>query len=164
MLSQPTIRPLCWVAFFVACWINRPCTAQDVYHYEARLSGMTSTMQEKRMTARISELDARAEFRFERATQQLSLKTTERLDRPRFEHLLAPCELGLADFVCIVCPPNVTRSASPGDPDMPLFIDTGDPARDHARYDAFKAAWVAANPDQYEELTRPRTVPTEVTE
>jgi|GEM_PF-2322573 hypothetical protein len=32
---------------------------------------------------------------------------------------------------------------------FPVFVDTGDERADHARYDAAKAAWIAAHPDDY---------------
>lgn len=40
---------------------------------------------------------------------------------------------------------------------QPVFLDTGNEAADHARYDAAKAAWIEADPAAYQRLNDPNT-------
>lgn len=131
--------------------------AQDIHHYRARVSGMATTMQEKQLTIALAERDELGEFRVDRATGEVDIKTAVALDRFRFEFLITPFQLDVVSYEEIgqQTTPDVRQPRRQQLADMPVYVDTGDPVRDNQRYDAFKAAWIAAHPEQYRELTAP---------
>lgn len=136
----------------------RTAWAQDIQHYRATVSGLNTTLQEKQLLEHFSTSDPLGTFRVDRSAGLLVLKTVHELDRHQVEYQLAQFQVGLVAFEEVG---GVQKAYTRGErvprlADMPLYIDTGDPDRDNQRYDAYKAAWVAAHPDQYEELTAPR--------
>ena len=132
--------------------------AQDIHHYVATVSGMSTTLQEKRIMETLSEFDPLAEYRVDRATGEVVIKTRYTLDRFRFERMIDRLNLGVLQFDVVGAPVTPVGSGlrQPRLADMPLFMDTGDPVLDQQRYAAYKAAWIAAHPDQYRELTAPQ--------
>lgn len=46
-----------------------------------------------------------------------------------------------------------------GEAPMPQHIDTGNEFRDHARYEAAKAAWIERHPEVYQRMIAPRGTP-----
>ncbi len=150
------------VAILLACAPTLSTTAQDVHHYQVVVSGMTTTLQEKQLLTLLTDTDPLGEYRVDRTTGEVEMKTVRRTDRYRFEYLIAPMQLGVVSFEEIgeQRVPTVFGQRKQRNSDMPIYMDTGDPVRDNLRYDAYKAAWIASHPEQYEELTAPTPVGT----
>ena len=141
--------------------------AQDIHHYVAVVSGLSTTMQEKQLLMVLSDADELGEYTVDRSASEVGIKTRNWMDRARFDHLIGRYHMSIVSFEEIGAQ---QRPPSPGPrtprmADMPLYIDTGDPLRDNQRYDAYKAAWIAVHPEQYRELTAPSgPVPTSETD
>ncbi|MBL7938129.1 MAG: hypothetical protein JNL43_02115 [Flavobacteriales bacterium] len=131
--------------------------AQDIHHYVAVVSGLTTTMQEKQLLMVLAGSDDLGEFTVDRGTGEIGIKTRFAMDRARFDHLIGRYNLHILSFRQIDAPQYTTTQGprTPRMADMPLYIDTGDPVRDNQRYDAYKAAWIAVHPDEYRELSAP---------
>lgn len=151
------------LAFLLSSAPTISSLAQDVHHYQVVVSGMTTTLQEKQLLTHLTDTDPLGEYRVDRTTGQVEMKTVRRTDRYRFEYLLSSMQLGVVSFEEIgeQRVPAVFSQRKRRDSDMPIYMDTGDPVRDNQRYDAYKAAWIAAHPEQYEALTAPRPVGTD---
>lgn len=137
-----------------------PLSAQEFHHYRATVAGMTSTMQEKEMTDQLQAADLQGKVYVDRSTGAIDWTTTLRMERIQFAYRVGRYGLSVETFEEIGTPqpPLVRTPRRPQLADMPLYMDTGDPQRDNERYDAYKAAWIATHPDQYEELTAPSSV------
>lgn len=138
-----------------------PAFSQDIHHYRAVVSGLSTTMQEKQLLTNLANSDELGEFSVDRASGDVVLKTVRRLDLFQFEHIVDRCNMHVVSFdeinarpPVIVHSPRVPRLA-----DMPLYMDTGNPVLDDQRYDAYKAAWIAVHPEEYRELTAPQGTP-----
>jgi len=135
-----------------------PVLAQDIHHYNAVVSGMTTTMQEKQLLMDLAGSDELGEFSIDRSAGAIVLKTVRRFDLAQFDHFVGRYGMHLVSFeeinaapAVVVRTPRVPRMA-----DMPLYMDTGNPVQDDQRYDAYKAAWIAVHPEEYRELTAPQ--------
>jgi|JI10StandDraft_1071094.scaffolds.fasta_scaffold394475_2 hypothetical protein len=136
------------------------CTAQTIHYYSARMAGMTSTMHEKQLEGMLVDLDPAGVFKIDRNEGTLEWKSIVPMDRFQFEHRIGRFGLSLLSYEERIGNsdpmPHTERIQRLAD--MPLYMDTGDPVRDNARYDAYKAAWIATHPEEYLELTRPTNV------
>ncbi len=133
--------------------------AQAVHHYEARVEGMGSSVHEKLLFQDLRDRDDGSEIWLDPSEGSVVWKTVLTVNRFQFESILQRLELVLLAFDEVGVPhaPATNAPRRRQMADMPLYIDTGDPIRDNQRYDAYKAAWIAAHPEQYEELTAPRS-------
>lgn len=157
------------VPFFKLAFLVLPVQvgAQDIHHYVAVVSGLTTTMQEKQLLMVLSDADELGEYTVDRSSSEVGIKTQNGMDRARFDHLIGRYHMGIVSFEEIGAQqrPSSPGPRTPRMADMPLYIDTGDPLRDNQRYDAYKAAWIAVHPQQYQELTAPSgPVPTSETD
>ena len=130
---------------------------QDLHRYAAQVSGSSTTLMEKQLLEQLHAADELGEYSVDRHTGQVEMKMFARMDRFRFEYMITPLGLTLVRFEEQGTHPTPLSTARRGSLpiDFPIYIDTGDPLRDNQRYDAYKAAWIAAYPETYEELTAP---------
>lgn len=137
--------------------------AQVMHTFHAVVSNMTTTLQEKQVLSTLYAADPIGEFSVDRTEGSIRIKTGQQVEEV---HLASMLEEYGVDLVTFTQPDRPTIAEPIPTPvqhgtrkvrlaDMPLYIDTGDPTKDNARYDAAKATWIATHPAMYEELTAP---------
>jgi hypothetical protein len=138
--------------------VSGAAQAQVVHHYRAHVNGGISSAQEKLFLGSLLQADPLTESVVDREQGTIEWKSTERYDQFRTEALFERQQLGLQAFEELGTPASSTEPSPSLEFDgPPRYIDTGDAVRDNLRYDAYKAAWIAANPDRYREMTAPST-------
>jgi len=137
-----------------------PVSGQDIQHYKAVVSGMSTTLQEKQLLTDLSDSDELGEFSADGSTGDVVLKTVRTWDLAQFEHMVVNYNMQVVSFEHVnAVEPVVTQTPRvPRMADMPLYMNTGNPVQDDQRYEAYKAAWIAVHPDEYRELTAPHGV------
>lgn len=158
MRTVPLVHGIVCLIGTILFTVPFPALAQDIHHYNAVVSGMTTTMQEKQLLMDLAGSDELGEFSIDRSAGAIVLKTVRRFDLAQFDHFVGRYGMHLVTFeeinaapAVVVRTPRVPRMA-----DMPLYMDTGNPVQDDQRYDAYKAAWIAVHPEEYRELTAPQ--------
>lgn len=158
MRTVPLVHGIVCLIGTILFTVPFPALAQDIHHYNAVVSGMTTTMQEKQLLMDLADSDELGEFSIDRSAGAIVLKTVRRFDLAQFDHFVGRYGMHLVTFeeinaapAVVVRTPRVPRMA-----DMPLYMDTGNPVQDDQRYDAYKAAWIAVHPEEYRELTAPQ--------
>ncbi len=90
----------------------------------------------------------------DRPNKQVKLRTHVVLDRSALENIWTPAGLVIVHMGPIGASHGIERAGTAPMAGFPLFIDTGDPQGDAARYDSAKATWIQGHPKEYEVLTR----------
>ncbi|MBL7951696.1 MAG: hypothetical protein JNM62_08245 [Flavobacteriales bacterium] len=157
-MMQSALRMLQRVSMLCITGISvLACHGQQVHHYRMAVNGMSTTLQEKRITSLLFQSDALSEVHVDRLAGLVEWKSALRWDRFSAETLLHDLQMTILNFeeVGVTQQPSVAEAPERRMQDMPRFIDTGDAQLDNQRYDAYKAAWIAAHPEEYEQLTAP---------
>lgn len=132
--------------------------AQRVHHFQIRVAVPISSEQQKLVAHDLMQHDPAAELVMDAQEGVLSYKTVNQLSRFECNALFERWQMELLDFTEVGRDPILTAGWDdrPVQDDPPRYVDTGDRVRDNQRYDAFKAAWIAAHPVEYGILTAPR--------
>lgn len=124
----------------------------ELRSYRARVHPTATGVSPKSMIVAVSEWLPVVEIDVDREARVLSFTTVAVIDLAQLREHLEATGYQAGGFECLTSAGIRTME---GVPPFPEFQDTGDNAVDYARYDAAKAAWVAAYPDMYHQLMHP---------
>ncbi len=104
----------------------------------------------------VTDQDPGAVVWIDQAAQSVGVRVHIDLDRDQLQAVVGQAGL----HITYLGPPRheagAVRSAVPGDGAAPVYIATGDPATDNARYELAKKNWIAVHPDLYrQQAVRP---------
>jgi hypothetical protein len=123
--------------------------------YKASFTGLLPGAAEKYVIEAYHDQDPDVDLSLDVALQQAKVRTRVPLHEAQLAAALAAHGMGL----------TLTVALQPGDgdhrglavPGFPVLANTGDPASDHAVYEAAKQAWIAAHPTLYEAMQQAAT-------
>lgn len=122
--------------------------------YVAQITGIITELDEKLVYEAVNGWEAIGHMEVSRAAHRMKFIAAQPVSEGDLTERLAGT--GTAVFwLAEVQPDGSLSSASYEANAFPVYEDTGDPAADNARYDADKAAWLAAHPDWVDVNTRP---------
>ncbi len=123
---------------------------QIKHDFMLHVTGMNGRDQEKIVHAVINDQDPSALVSIDVPGQRVKVRTGVVLDRQAMEPLLSSFGVSIISLSPLVGLGSNERVSPAGSlPGFPVYVPTGDPAHDEAVYQANKASWVAAHPDQY---------------
>ncbi len=99
----------------------------------------------------VTDQDPGAMVWIDHAVQSVGLRVHVELDRDQLQAVVAQAGL----HITYLGPPRhevgAVRASVSGDGAAPVYINTGDPATDNARYELAKKTWIAVHPDLYQQ-------------
>jgi hypothetical protein len=99
----------------------------------------------------VTDQDPGAMVWIDQAAQSVGMRVHIELDRDQLQAVVGQAGLQIT----YLGPPRhevgAVRAAASGGGAAPVYIDTGDPATDNARYEVAKKTWIAAHPDLYQQ-------------
>lgn len=140
----------------VAIWPTTAVYAQEQtpHAYVAQLVGLLSEQDEKLVTEAVSGWEALTRYEVSRCAHRMKFSSVLPLSEMELTAHLAGTGVSLL-WLAELQPDGGLLGPSYAANAFPVFEDTGDPSGDNARYDADKAAWLAAHPGWVDTNTRP---------
>jgi hypothetical protein len=141
---------------FMALCLGLSAYAQDpeIRHYRMLFAQAFDPAQEKFIHEALTAQDPGIRIWVDATAQSAEARTMVQLDPVALQNDLSLGGLLIDEFSLLGLDHSVLRSGAPEEA-FPKFIDTGDLIEDNRRYDAAKATWILAHPEEYEQLTAP---------
>ncbi len=99
----------------------------------------------------VTDQDPGAMVWIDQATQSVGVRVHIELDRDQLQAVVGQAGL----HITYLGPPRhevgAVRAAVSGEGTAPVYINTGDPETDNARYELAKKTWIAVHPDLYQQ-------------
>ena len=142
------------IALAMVCLLSLTLSAQEgeLRIYRARVHQTATGLSPKSMIVAVSDWIPVIEIDVDREVRVLKFTTTEAISLAQLREHLVPTGYQAGGLECTM---NSGLRTVEGVPPFPEFEDTGNDAVDYPRYDAAKAAWIAAYPDMYYQMTHP---------
>lgn len=156
--SQSTSRHLGAAVTFLFVLFLTPTLIKgqsDTPHaYVAQITGIITELDEKLVYEALNGWEAVGHIEVSRVAHRMKFDADQPVNEGDLTERLAGTGTSVFWFAEVQQDGSLS-SASFEAHAFPMYDDTGDPAADNARYDAEKAAWLAAHPDWVDLNTRP---------
>ena len=150
------LRPLAVILTVLMTWTTGIAAAQgdQSLAYIAQVMGLISDQDEKLVNEALNDWDAIDGFEVSCAAHRVKLSAHHPVSEGELTERLAGTGTALLWLAEVqadgsLAGPSYVAHA------FPVYVDTGDPVGDNARYDMDKAAWLAAHPGWVDANTRP---------
>jgi hypothetical protein len=122
--------------------------------YVAQIMGLVTEQDEKIVSEAMAEWETIDRFEISRTAHRMKFTVAQPVSEGELTERLTGTGTAVLWLAEVVADGSLS-GASYETHAFPVFVDTGDPAGDNARYDADKATWLAAHPDWVDKNTRP---------
>lgn len=170
-MSRPLDRTIVSIAYRPASTLRFPTTVTLFLHlciaplladaqdnaplsYVAHIIGLVTELDEKFVHEAVNDWPAIEGFEVAAAAHRMKFTALQPVSEGDLTERLAGTGTAVL-WLAEVQADGSLSSASYEAHAFPVYVDTGDPAADNARYDADKAAWLAAHPGWVDKNTRP---------
>lgn len=126
--------------------------AQETFYYRADVPALAHRLEMKDMYTAVADLGGHATCAPDTILHLVEVFSPAEIDEVVFQEVMTAHGFTVTSFKRTNEEGYVLPLPDPNA--FPAFVDTGDPEHDNAVYAAAKAAWIAAHPSQYAEMTQ----------